>query len=146
MKIQKAILKVILLVSLVCLVSCASPYVGKQFPDAKLPRLTNGGNVRCKIADMFIDYDTSIDKDKNVLSVEGLLRFASKEFTGSWDLEQVELYFFFFDEEKTIVKKQTLYIDVNTSTADAELPFKGSFKYSPEYSFVSNGYHALVSL
>ena len=90
------------------------------------------------------DYNISIDNQQKTMTVVGTVQLSSKKYTLSWDVDSVDLSLLFLNNEKIVLTKENIYVNTDGTFTDDMTPFKGSFKYSPEYTYVTNGYYIKV--
>ncbi len=140
---KKIFMSALILCVLLSVTSCTSPYVGKKFPNNNFPRIDQE-NVAGQLGEIYLDYNISIDDQQKTMKVVGAVKLNSQRYTSSWDVDSINLYFFFLNDEKVILTKENIYVNTDGNFADDLIPFKGSFKYRPEYTYVTNGYYVKV--
>ncbi|WP_029910280.1 hypothetical protein [Pelobacter seleniigenes] len=141
---KKIILSALSLCVLLSVTACTSPYVGNKYPDSNLPKIDQG-HIEGRVGEVLLDYNISIDDKQKIMTVVGTVQLSSTEFTATWDVDSINLYFLFLDNEKVVLTKENIFVNTDGNVADDIIPFKGSFKYRPEYVYVANGYHVNVS-
>lgn len=141
---KKVLIAALSLCVLLSVTACTSPYVGKKYPDSNLPKIEQG-HIAGRVGEVLLDYNISIDDQQKIMTVVGTVQLSSTEFTATWDVDSINLYFLFLNKEKVILTKDNIFVNTDGNVADDKIPFKGSFKYRPEYTYVANGYHVNVS-
>ena len=139
------IIKFTLFLAIVLLLAaCTSPYIGKQFPNLNFNRININNNISGSVGEILLDYNTSVDPIRKKINLSGTIQINSTEFTGAWEVDEIKLFFFILNKEKTIVSKKTIFVRASGHFADEKIPFSGSFELKDEYVYVTHGYSGRV--
>jgi hypothetical protein len=145
--------KYILVLIFFLLTACASPMVGKTLPPRNYPSFDNmeTGHHRSGGEQVIVDYDWTINSEKQTITLKGFYEFTSGEWkafleTPEYKEGSLTAEVVFMDSEYTVIHVGKIPAFINPSTRDSKISFNKTFKYSSNYKYVvftfkGGGYH-----
>ena len=144
--IVKLSLKIILLDSIVSLLpSCTAYYEKKQLPGANYPRIDISGNTYAVLEHLIIDYESTINHEKRTITLEGKIKIIETALSNVWEIDVLNFHFYFMNEERYVLEKETLMIHTFSRFADDVFNFKETYEFNPEYKYITFGYEVKAS-
>ena len=127
-------------------ISCTPSYIGQKAKGVKIINKEKSNHVHDSSRDIIFDYDLYIDHVTNEIKVNGTVMIKNDVFSGSWDVKEIDLYFYLLGFNDRVLKREHLFVGVNGEFADAKFNFSGTFDYNTGYKSIAHGYKARVSM
>ena len=134
------------IIILISVTSCTPSYIGQRVQGLNTSSIEQSGHVYDDSRDVIFDYDVSIDHENNKININGTVMIKGSAFSGAWDADTIDLYFYLLDNQNRIFKKEHTFVRVNGEFADAKFNFSATFDYNAGYVRIANGYRVRVSL
>ena len=137
---------VFVIISFVSITSCTPSYVGLQLQGSEVFSIEQSTSIYDSSREIIFDYDLYVDHKENTININGTIMIKDDVFNGAWDVDRIDLYFYFLGYDNRVLKRGHAFVRVNGEFADAKFKFSRTFDYSTDYKYVANGYEAQVSM
>ena len=143
---KKSIIIYLAMIVLFSVPSCTPTYIGQRMQGLECINIENSGHIYDDSQGIIFDYAAFIDHNSNKINISGTLMIKDDVFTGAWDIDNIDLYFYFMDNNEVILKREHLFVYTSGEFADAKINFSGDFDYGADYVYVAHGFKVRVSL